>query len=214
MLTKGTSNSSNITNTRRGLFTLDVMGSAVILREGEARIISVTPVSWGVVQPLLASVVVLVGVVEGAQHMRIVHVFVWWLLAIVAGPLLLVTLTRIWRWRSHKVHVTSERVIVEGGVLSHRRTIIELHDVIATRVDQRFVERVTQRGVVALETAAGPLSLGKFRHPAAVCRLIDAERAQRHYPVVPLDTVFTFDEPSSNDYEVRPARRSRRRRGD
>ncbi len=190
------------------------MSTPVVLREGEAMIITVTPVSWGVLRPLVACAVVLVGIVEGAQHLGVVHHFVWWLLGLVAGPLALVTLTRIWRWRSHKVHVTSERVVVEGGVLSHQRTMIELHDVVATRVDQRVLERMTRRGFIALETAAGPIALGKFRYPGALCRLIDAERARHQRRNLPLDTVFTFDEPDVNDFEVRPERRARRWRGE
>jgi len=62
-------------------------------------------------------------------------------------------LTRLWRWRSHKIRVTSERVIVEGGVLRHYRSLVELRDVIAIRVEQRFVERVARRGSVILETS-------------------------------------------------------------
>lgn len=180
------------------------MSSPIILREGEVKVISVTPVPWGVVRPLLASVIGLIAIVEGAGHFHIVHQFAWWLIGFIVGPFALLAATRIGRWRSHKVHVTNHRVIVEGGVLRHQRTMIELHDVIATRVDQRFVERMTRRGFVALETAAGPITLGKVRHPAALCRLIDAERTERRHRPVPLDTVFTYDELAAHDFEVRP----------
>jgi uncharacterized membrane protein YdbT with pleckstrin-like domain len=178
-----------------------------MLREGEVSIISVTPVPWGVVRPLLMSMAGLVLIVLGAEHIRFVHRVAGWLVVIIIGPFLLVTLTRVWRWRSHKVHVTNQRVLLEGGVLSHQRTMIELRDVVATRVDQRLVERLSRRGVVTLETSGGSIPLGKVRHPGALCRLIDAERLDRQHHPLPFDTVFTFDEPSDDDFEIRPERR-------
>jgi len=193
-----------------GVFTLEDMGSPIILREGEVKIISVTPVPWGVLRPVLASVIGLIAIVEGAGHFHLVHQIAWWLIGLVVGPVALVAATRIWRWRSHKVHVTNFRVIMEGGVLRHQRTMIELRDVIATRVDQRFLERITRRGYVSLETSGGPMTLGKVRHPAALCRLIDAERTERRHHPVPLDTVFTYDEPAAYDFEVRPEGLDRR----
>jgi hypothetical protein len=116
-------------------------------------------------------------------------------------------LTRAWRWRSHKVHVTNERIVQEGGVLRHYRSSIELPDVIATRVDQRVSERLTRRGLLVLETAAGPIVVGKVRHPGALCRLIDAERSGHAIRPLPLDTVFGFEEPEALGFEVRPQRR-------
>lgn len=180
------------------------MASPIILREGEVKIISVTPVAWGVLRPVLASVIGVVAIVEGENHLHVVHQFAWWILGLVVGPMALVAATRIWRWRSHKVHVTNQRVVIEGGVLRHQRTMIELRDVIATRIDQRFFERFARRGFVSLETSGGPITLGRVRHPAALCRLIDAERTERRRRPVPLDTVFTYDEPAANDFEVRP----------
>ena len=183
-----------------------------MLREGEVKIISVTPVSRGVVRPLLVVVMAVVLVVEGTRYISLVHHHELVIGIIVIGPFVLVLLTRIWRWRSHKVHVTNERIVVEGGVFGHYRSAIELRDVIATRVDQRVTERLTRRGSLLLETAAGPVVLDKVRHPSALCRLIDVERAGHREQSLPLDTVFTFDEPQQLDYEVRPRPRPRRRR--
>ena len=49
--------------------------------------------------------------------------------------------------------------------------------------------------------------IGKLRHPGALVRLIDAERANNQIDPVPFDTVFGYEEPEPFDYEVRPRRR-------
>jgi uncharacterized membrane protein YdbT with pleckstrin-like domain len=117
----------------------------------------------------------------------------------------------MWRWRSHKVHVTNDRVIIEGGVLRHQRTSVELRDVLATRVVQRLGERLTRRGFVFLETALGPMVVGQVRHPGALCRLIDAERAGAQSSSLPLDTVFTYEERDPFDLQIQPDEWQRRR---
>jgi membrane protein YdbS with pleckstrin-like domain len=113
------------------------MSRRLVLREGEIRIISVTPVSKGVIRPLLYSIAVVALIVVGAQHFHLVHRYQAILLWVIAGPCALVTLTRVWRWRSHKVRVTNQRVVVEGGVIRHRRSVIDLHDVVATHIGSR-----------------------------------------------------------------------------
>jgi uncharacterized membrane protein YdbT with pleckstrin-like domain len=179
-------------------------------RDGEARVISVTPVSRGVVRPLLVTVTTLALIVEAAHRFLLVHRAEGWLLLVLVVPVAAVTLTRTWRWRSHKIHVTNARVIVEGGVLTRQRTSIELRDVIATRVEQRVHERLTRRGLVVLETPAGPAPVGLVHHPGALCRLIDAERVSGE-PVVPFDTVFTYEEPDVQPLGVHPDQWQRRR---
>jgi uncharacterized membrane protein YdbT with pleckstrin-like domain len=181
------------------------------LREGEVQVISVTPVSRGVLRPFLVTVTTIALIVVGASRYHLVHRFEWWLALILVVPIALVTLTRTWRWRSHKVHVTNVRVILEGGVMRHQRTSIELRDVVATRVVQRLGERLTRRGVVYLETAVSPVSLGFVRHPGALCRLIDAERAGAQSPSLALDTVFTFEERDPFDIQIQPDEWQRRR---
>jgi uncharacterized membrane protein YdbT with pleckstrin-like domain len=180
-------------------------------REGEVRIISVTPVSRGVVRPALVTVTTLALIVEGAARYSYVHRFESILMVFLVIPLLLVTLTRIWKWRSHKIHVTSERIILEGGVLSHQRSAVELRDVFATRVDQRVIERLTRRGYVYLETVGAAIPVGLVRHPAALCRVIDAERTAEHFSGDPLDTVYTYEDPDASPYEVLPDEWQRRR---
>lgn len=174
-------------------------------------IISVTPVSRGVARPLLLTLTTLAIVLEAASRFSFVHRAEGWLLLVFVVPLALVTLTRTWRWRSHKVHVTNDRVIVEGGVLRHHRVSIELADITATRVDQRMSERLTRRGYVYLDTAAGPIPVGLVRLPAALCRLIDAERFGGENQGVPLDTVFTYEDPDPRPLQVQPDQWQRRR---
>jgi membrane protein YdbS with pleckstrin-like domain len=159
------------------------------------------------VRPCLVGVILLGLVIVGAQHVHLIHEHATWLALIFAGPFAAVALTRTWRWRSHKVHVTNDRIVVEGGVLRHQRSTVDLRDVVALRVDQRVSERLTRRGVVVLETNGGSIMIGKLRHPGALVRLIDAERANNQIDPVPFDTVFGYEDPDSVDYEVRPRRR-------
>ena len=179
----------------------------MILRAREVSIISVTPVAHGLVRPLVSVVVFVALVIVGAQHVHLIHQHEMLLGVIFAGPFVVVALTRAWRWRSHKVHVTNERIILDGGVLQHHRSTIELSDIVAIRIDQRVSERLTRRGVIFLETAGGPIVVGKVRHPSALCRLIDAERDNQAIGPLPFDTVFEYEEPDPFDYEVRPQRR-------
>lgn len=186
------------------------MATRSALREGELRIITVTPVSRGISRPVVCAVVMIALVLFGAKHVHLIHDHEMILGLIFAGPFVLVALTRTWRWRSHKVHVTNERIIVEGGVLHHQRSAVELRDIAAIRVDQRVTERLTRRGVVYLETIGGTLSIGKLRQPGALARLIDAERDNHLNVPVPLETVSSYDEPEPFDYEVRLSPRRER----
>ena len=177
------------------------------MREGEIRIISVTPVSKGVIRPFLYTIAVVALIVFGAQHLHLVHRYEALALWVVAGPFALVTLTRVWRWRSHKVRVTNQRVIVEGGVIHHRRSMIELRDVVATHIDQRVSERLVRRGRLWLETSAGSFLVGTVRHPGALLRLIDAERRTEADPMA-IDDDFFDGELDLNDHRQPPRGRS------
>jgi membrane protein YdbS with pleckstrin-like domain len=187
------------------------MSRRVLWREGEVRVISVTPVSRGVLRPFLITLTTLALIVEAASRYSLIHRGEDWLVLVLVVPLAVVTLTRTWRWRSHKIHVTNERVIIEGGVLRHQRTSIDMRDVHATRVDQRMGERLARRGYVYLETMVGPILVGLVRHPGALCRLIDAERLGSDDYSVPFDTVFTYEDPEPYQLEVRPDQWQRRR---
>jgi len=180
------------------------------VRYGERRVISVTPVARGLVAPVVGVALALVSVEFVAVHVRLFLSLRVPLLLIVAVPGLVLVVTRTWRWRSHKVHVTTQRVLVEGGVLHHRRSEVELSAIIATHVDQRFRERLSRRGAVYLETRGGTIDVGVVHHPGALCRVIDQERAA-HRDDAALDTVFDFDQPQAHDFETRPRRRRDRR---
>jgi hypothetical protein len=173
-------------------------------RDGEESLVAITPVAKGLFRPFLSLVTAVVLVQFGAIHVHFIHHHEWLLFLIFAGPCALVFLTRVWRWRSHKVRVTSERIIVEGGVVRHYRSSVELRDVVASRVEQRATERILQRGSVLLETAVGTMEVGLVRQPAALCRVIDLQRARYHSNGVPLDTVFEFEHPDPHDYFVNP----------
>jgi Bacterial PH domain len=180
----------------------------LVLREDEVRVISVTPVGRGLVRPVLYVIAAAAAVQYSSWHVRVVREQRPWLLLFLVGPGLVLLATRSWRWRSHKIHVTNQRVIVEGGVAHHFRSFYELRDVVATRVEQRFAERIVRRGSILIDTVAGPVRLGRVRHPAALARLVDRERSLRPVDTIPLDTVFPFPQTPPTDY--RDAHRGRR----
>jgi uncharacterized membrane protein YdbT with pleckstrin-like domain len=171
-------------------------------REGEEHVISVTPVGWGLWAPALATVLACVLVWLGVTHVHVFDEYRVALAAVLVLPCLGILATRTWRWRSHKIHLTSQRIIVEGGVLQHSRSEVELHDLVKTRVSQRLRDRLARRGVIVVETPAGILNLGMVRHPAALCRLIDNERRTYLVDDVAYDTVFDFDAPQDHDFDM------------
>lgn len=179
-----------------------------VWRDGEERIISVTPVAWGLLRPVLSVVTAVALVQYAAAHLSLVRAHEALAMLLLAGPCLLLVVTRTWRWRSHKVHVTSQRVILEGGVLRHHRTAVELADVVTSRVEQHLGERLIRRGWVVLETAGGPVTLGKVSHPDALVRLIDTERLGSR--VTGLDPVGGVGRQRQSEYAFRrdPDRRA------
>jgi hypothetical protein len=187
------------------------MGRRGLWREGEVRIISVTPVSRGVIRPFLLTLTTLALVVEGSARFVYVHRFEEVLMLICVLPFALVTLSRTWQWRSHKIHITSQRIIVEGGVLRHYQSAIEMRDVRSTKVDQRVSERLARRGYVYVDTTDATFPIGLIRHPAALCRLIDSERNAPDLQTDPYDTVYTYQDPDASPYEVFPDQWQRRR---
>ena len=185
------------------------MGRTEQWREAEAHVITVTPVARGVVRPVLASLAIALLVQLGALHWPYLHRHEALALLLLVGPAFMIVVTRTWRWRSHKIHVTNQRIVVQGGVAHRFRTSVELDDVVATRVEQRVRERMTRRGVVLVETAGATMHLGRVRHPAALLRVIDRERAPRTNERISLNTVFDFDDPSNHEFALE----ARRRRG-
>lgn len=168
--------------------------------------ITVTPLGRGLVVPLLGVIAAGAIVEIASMHVHLLHTYRAWLLLVLAGPCAVVLVTRTWRWRSRKVHLSTQRVIVEGGVLHHQRSAVELRDVTSIRIDQRVRERILKKGVVVLETRSGALRLGPVRHPDALARLIDHELANHPSSDVAFDTVFDFDSPQSHDFDMNPRR--------
>ncbi len=149
------------------------------LENGEALVISVTPVGRGLAAPLVVLVALVGGFAYGATQWSLLHRYEAMALVVVGVVPAVVVATRTWRWRSYKITVTTQRVIIAGGVLARHSTQINLGDVIATHADQTVAERLRRRGVVSLDTPQGPLSLPAVRHPAALRRLIDRTRRDR-----------------------------------
>ena len=173
------------------------------LDANESRVVEVTPVARGVAGPLLLVVSWSLAMEYGARHYSSVHRFDSLLLGLVVIPGVVVLVTRTWRWRSHKVHVTSKRIVVEGGVVQHFRSAIDLRDVLATRVEQRWGERLLRRGSVVIDTPAGVVRVGRLRHPGALCRLIDAQRAAHQREQWPFDSVLADDTPAATKGSLR-----------
>ena len=175
-------------------------------RNGEERVITVTPVGRGLLVPATATVVAIVLVVLATTHVHFFHTYRVVLFVVLVAPGLAVLLTRTLRWRSHKIHLTSQRIIVEGGVLQHTSSEVELRDIVTTQISQRLRDRLARRGELTVETTAGTLSVGLVRHPAALSRLIDNERKHGGPGDVAYDTVFDFESPQDHDYDVSPRR--------
>lgn len=187
------------------------MSRKVVWRYGEKRVIAITPVARGLAVPVLATVLAAALVEFATSHVHFLHSMRTALWLVLVVPFAFVVATRTWRWRSHKVYVTNQRVILKGGALQQHRGEVELRDVVATQVDQRVRERLTRRGVVTLETRDTTMSLGLVRHPSALCRLIDRERMALPREDVAYDTVFDFDPPNVHNFEINPRRRRDRR---
>ena len=100
--------------------------------------------------------------------------------------------------------MTSERIVSEGGVARRYRQSVEHGDVHVVRVEQGVRDRVIRRGAIYLETAAGTISLGRVRHPSALVRLIERERAATTSARPPFDTVFEYEDPAARGYDVDP----------
>jgi membrane protein YdbS with pleckstrin-like domain len=187
------------------------MSRKVVWRYGEERVITITPVARGLTVPVLATAVTITLIEVGSTHVHFLHSIRTALWIVLVVPCLIVVATRTWRWRSHKVYVTNQRVIVKGGALQHHRGEVALHDIVTTQVDQRLIERLSRRGFVTLDTREGAMHLGLVRHPSALCRLIERERMAIQRDDVAYDTVFDFDPPNVHNFEINPRRRYGRR---
>jgi len=149
----------------------------LILRDDERPVIRVTPLVGGVVRPVLLTLLGAVAVWLATHHIAALsrHSTVLWLLLV--GPPALVSATRIARWRRHAIVVTSQRVVTMAGVLGRQVSSAELGDITVIHVDQRLHERVRRRGAVLVDVMDGSWNLGVVRHPGALARVIERQRA-------------------------------------
>lgn len=152
------------------------MSRRLHLENGEALVISVTPVPQGLAVPLVVFALLEGLVIWLATLWSLLHRYEGIALVTVGALPALVGATRTLRWRSHKITLTTQRVAIDGGVLARFSTQVHLGDVFATHADQSFAERLRRRGVVLLETSAGTVTLPAVRHPAALRRLVDRTR--------------------------------------
>ncbi len=159
------------------------MSRRLVLEVGEKPVISVTPVPRGLAAPALSLIVLEAIVVALAGRWGLLHRHEAVAVVTVGVIPALVVATRSWRWRSHKIFVTTQRIVVQGGVLARHSSQVNLSDVFATHADQTFGERLRRRGVVIVETSGGSVTLGPVRHPAALRRLVDRARRDGADPV-------------------------------
>jgi Bacterial PH domain len=154
------------------------MVSGLLLRDGESVVVQVTPLPRGLVPPLIATVAAFAAVVTVATTWSWAGAHALTIALLVVGPCAVVLGMRTWGWRSHKIVVTTERVMTTGGVSNRRQQSVDLLDVVGIIVDQRWHERVMRRGRVVLETVVGRVPLERVRRPDSLWRVIDHQRRQ------------------------------------
>jgi uncharacterized membrane protein YdbT with pleckstrin-like domain len=165
------------------------------LREGEFVVVSITPISRGVALPFTITLVVIGSIWAAASTWQWPRHNAGWIAGITIVPCAVVLAGRVWRWRSRKILVTSQRVALSSGVARKRTSSLELIDVATTHVDQRWFERVMRRGVVIIDTPMGSFVTDRVRRPDALCRIIDHQRQQiDRYAAVHLDRAAELSE--------------------
>jgi len=154
------------------------MGHRLSLRDGEFSIVSITPLSKGVIGPFAWTLLLAGAVVALSYQWHVVHRYEPVALAVFAGPPGLLTLTRARKWRSQRIIVTSQRLLVFTGVSARRRASIEWDDVVSTQIEQRWWQRPVHHGLVSVDTRVGSMVVGRVHHPEALVRVIDRQWKQ------------------------------------
>lgn len=150
------------------------------LRSTERMIVSVTPSPQGLVGPLVAVAILVFAIVETSHFIETVAHYQQQVFVLLVGPAVIVALTRTWRWRSMKIVVTSEQIVMLRGVVRRTMIAIALDSVVTVSVHQRLRDRLTRKGTIGIETLNQSLTFGPLRHPGALVRLIEqARRDQR-----------------------------------
>ena len=179
-------------------------------REDEIHIVSVTPVPFGLIGPVLSFVALAALLVAGSESFQFVRGH-WPILALVIlGPTALLILTRTWRWRSHRITVTSHRIEIAHGTIRRQNDFVYFDHLVGVHTQRRVRDRLARRGGVTIETQEGPLHLGTFRHADSLVRVIQHQRDASARDAIPLDTTFDFEMPAP--YTPRLIRRRSHRR--
>ncbi len=166
------------------------MSRRFVVGDGERVVISVTPTAWGVRLPAFTTLMSLVLVIAAAVKIAFVHRHEALALLVLCLPPALWWATRLVRWRSHKVHVTTEQVAVVGGVLRRESFRIAIDQILTLEVRQRLHQRLRRQGIIELVTKHDTVTLGPVRHPDALARMIEQQRRRQHPQSVSYDALF------------------------
>ena len=153
-------------------------GASVLtdLSEGERRILTLRPHWIGVIWPILATVIVIVGL--GAGLVNIPESWPWYVpwIAFAVGVLVLIRypLRRVVTWVSSEYVLTSERLIHRSGWLTRRSIEIPLVQIADVLFSQHLVQRLAKVGDVIVESTGGTsfARLASIERPQEVHRAI------------------------------------------
>jgi len=86
---------------------------------------------------------------------------------------MVVFFTGYFRWRSRRIALTTQRVVVTTGSFGTTSEQVRLERILEVHLDRRFFERLAGRGSVILDIEDGPpLFIDRLRRPEAFQRLI------------------------------------------
>ena len=88
--------------------------------DDEVHIVSVNPVPFGLAGPVLSFAAFVALLVAGYESFGLVRQHIFPVALVVLGPTALVIATRTWRWQSHRVTVTSHRIVISRGTIRRR----------------------------------------------------------------------------------------------
>jgi hypothetical protein len=164
-------------------------------REDEILILALTPVPSGLFGPVLSLLAMAGLLLEGVRSVNYVHRHQVLIAVVVLGPTALLVLTRVWRWRSRRVTVTSHRVNSTHGPLRRHSESLYFDSLVGVHTQRKFWDRLTRRGEVWIDGHDGSVRLGRFRHPDSLVRVIQHQRDSFSRDSIPLNTTFDFEMP-------------------
>jgi uncharacterized membrane protein YdbT with pleckstrin-like domain len=153
-------------------------------------VIRVTPTNPGLLRATVTFAVVLGGGLWLTHFLGRGRSVAEVVIAVISIPFALRALMKFLRWRSHSIVITVSRVIFSGGMVRRRRMEFPIEQIVACHVEQGWWSRIIRRGELIVETAAGERRLGRVRHPAALVRVIEAQRQRGESRRVAYDTIF------------------------